>query len=124
MLSSQRLWPASCSRCVGFMIRLRAWVGGSPEAIAPKRRTLRPDETRKQRAGRAVRVGAAVTKLARSPSSQGRLQFEVLQYRLRGEYSVETKLEPLPCEDSAPPRPRWVPRLRPPRTGSAVLGPE
>jgi peptide chain release factor 3 len=31
----------------------------------------------------------------------GRLQFEVLQYRLRDEYGVETTLEPLPYECSA-----------------------
>ena len=33
----------------------------------------------------------------------GRLQFEVLQYRLRDEYNVETELEPLPYQLSA-----WV----------------
>ncbi len=31
----------------------------------------------------------------------GRLQFEVLQYRLRHEYRVETILDPLPFECSA-----------------------
>jgi peptide chain release factor 3 len=31
----------------------------------------------------------------------GRLQFEVLQYRLRDEYGVETHLTPLPYECSA-----------------------
>lgn len=31
----------------------------------------------------------------------GRLQFDVLQYRLRNEYRVETKLDPMPFESSA-----------------------